>query len=680
MAFYHEYPYTDFHELNLDWFLKEFKEVMDTTANLEQTVQQFTDFVTNYFDNLDVQQEINNKLNQMAADGTLAAMVQPLLVEITNDQTQRINVLEGRMDSFTNLAEGSTTGDAELADGRVDASGNTFTTIGDAIRAQVTGLKDSLSPMEQIGYATFYPYGSFCNYGIDLYGAFRYDIRFRVTSEVRQCFDHDIWVECDANWRYGWTAFDGVNPQGTWYGWYTDRRRIPKNTLFVFQIARDPDNTSEIADVNEYLSHVRFTTLAAILRDEAKVSETSDFAMHIDLTYDPLPSQIVASNTANYIASNYTWAPVLPGSTLEVDPGYRYKIYWLGDDGSYQHATNVWKTDMYTFASGGFVRICLSSTSPATPISVSDLVSHMHFNPKVGNVATFLWDKFGNDRMATYKYSGDRIDTKQGCFAVSPTIAKPLPAASTGIGPAYAYQGFSYDNGVIFQGYSDNGLELIDFSDGSIIANFTTDTEHTNAIGFLKEKYSPSDEFHMAIIADGMSNRCRKARITRTSYTTLQTITFPVATAGHYISTMVDAINDELYTIGYTENSYTDDPTGTNRMIFCRWNLNNMTDNGDSTYTPELLDTFTTPFIYVLQGPCFYNGKLFVISSAYSDTDTIMYVIDPIAKRISSIFENFPGGIKTIETEGIAFFTWNGEDVGLVKTNYDYPYYILRFR
>lgn len=679
--FTNRYPYTDFHELNLDWFLDEFKKVTVKVDDLDTTVQQFTEFVTNYFDNLDVQQEINNKLNQMADDGTLAALIQPLIVDITNDQTERIAVLETRMDSFVHLAEGSTTGDAELIDGRIDASGETFDTIGDAIRAQVTGLKTELCNSEENGTSTFYAMGSFRSYGINLDGTFMTAVRYRVTSEVKQVFDHDIYVECDVGWRYGWVAFDGVNPNGTWLGWYTTRKRIPANQIFIMQIARDPDNTSEIADVNEYLSHVRFTTLAGLTADAIKTTETDEFGMHIDYTFDPGLVQVDPSYTSQYIAANYTWLPVVENSRIEVDSGYRFKLFWLGDDGSYQHATNNWLTKPYIFSGmGGYLKMCVSSTSPGTAISLDDLMSHVRICVPNGTANSFAWNLLKENRSATYKYSGERIDTRQGCFSVSPTVAKPLVASNTGIGSAYAFQGCAYDEGVVFQGYSDNGLELIDYADGTIIANFTTDTEHTNSIGFLKEKYDPSDEFHMAIIADGMSNRCRKARITRSSYTSLQTIVFPVATAGYYISTMVDALNDELYTIGYTENSYTSDPYGTNRMIFCRWNLNNMTDNGDSTYTPELLESFTTPFIYVLQGPCFYNGKLFVISSASLSTDTIMYVIDPVAKRICNVMTSFPGGIKTRETEAIYFFTRNGEDMAIVKTALDYPYYVLKFR
>ena len=77
-----KYPYTDFHELNLDWFLNKFKELLDSWTELssdnaefkttiegrvdtlENTVQTFTTFVTNYFEDLDVQTEINIRENR----------------------------------------------------------------------------------------------------------------------------------------------------------------------------------------------------------------------------------------------------------------------------------------------------------------------------------------------------------------------------------------------------------------------------------------------------------------------------------------------------------------------------------------------------------------------------------------------------------------------------------------
>lgn len=181
MSFENKYPYTDFHELNLDWIISEIKRIAQewidyrTTldsdweqykhdlneewAEVEQAWTDLHDYVQNYFANLDVQQEINNKLDQMAADGTLDAILLPYfnaykaeinaIVQTQNEeisgQNGRITTLESRMDAFASLTEGSTTGDAELMDIRVAADGTTYPSAGDAVRAQVININNTIS-------------------------------------------------------------------------------------------------------------------------------------------------------------------------------------------------------------------------------------------------------------------------------------------------------------------------------------------------------------------------------------------------------------------------------------------------------------------------------------------------------------------------------------------------------
>ena len=47
----------------------------EAVAELQTLFVQLKDYVENYFDNLDVQNEINNKLDQMAQDGTLQEII-----------------------------------------------------------------------------------------------------------------------------------------------------------------------------------------------------------------------------------------------------------------------------------------------------------------------------------------------------------------------------------------------------------------------------------------------------------------------------------------------------------------------------------------------------------------------------------------------------------------------------
>lgn len=155
--FDNKYPYTDYHELNLDWFMGQFKEYEakiitqdDKIGTMEETVQQFTDFVTHYFDNLDVQQEINNKLDVMAADGTLLQLIQPYYDQIVAAQNLRMGNLEITTTSLQNqineivAPEGDPTL-TEVTNARVGFDGTVYPTLKarcDADAENVSKLKN----------------------------------------------------------------------------------------------------------------------------------------------------------------------------------------------------------------------------------------------------------------------------------------------------------------------------------------------------------------------------------------------------------------------------------------------------------------------------------------------------------------------------------------------------------
>lgn len=69
-------PYSNFHELNQDWFLNEFNKVINQWQamqknfdNLQDAFNDLKSYVQDYFKNLDVQEEINNKLDSLVANG-----------------------------------------------------------------------------------------------------------------------------------------------------------------------------------------------------------------------------------------------------------------------------------------------------------------------------------------------------------------------------------------------------------------------------------------------------------------------------------------------------------------------------------------------------------------------------------------------------------------------------------
>ena len=132
---------------------------------LNTAYQQLQQYVNDYFSTLDVQQEINHKLDVMASDGTLDALLLPYFNaykteingiisnqnqrlddqdNILSQQTTDINTLVSRMDTFAHLTEGSTTADAELIDIRVEADGKIAATAGNAVREQINNVTSDI--------------------------------------------------------------------------------------------------------------------------------------------------------------------------------------------------------------------------------------------------------------------------------------------------------------------------------------------------------------------------------------------------------------------------------------------------------------------------------------------------------------------------------------------------------
>ena len=109
--------------------------------NVTNAMTELQNYVNNYFNNLDVQEEINNKLDEMVEDGTFENILKPLLSEYeqaVNEINENVKLLQERMNTFTQLPAGSSGAtDAEVNDARIGYNGTVYSNLGEAIRTQI---------------------------------------------------------------------------------------------------------------------------------------------------------------------------------------------------------------------------------------------------------------------------------------------------------------------------------------------------------------------------------------------------------------------------------------------------------------------------------------------------------------------------------------------------------------
>ena len=103
-----------------------------------------------------IQLQLNDKINDVIINTNekIDNVIEEIDKQIETKANQTdLDIERSRIDNFTTLQEGSTTGDAELIDGRVGVYGITYTNIGSAIRLQIKNILDTFNSIINGGYS-----------------------------------------------------------------------------------------------------------------------------------------------------------------------------------------------------------------------------------------------------------------------------------------------------------------------------------------------------------------------------------------------------------------------------------------------------------------------------------------------------------------------------------------------
>lgn len=85
MGIFQQFPYSNFHEMNLDQIIKIMREMQDEWADTKAEWASYKDFIDNYFANLNLDEEVLKALQVLANNGTLKTIIDPTIATTTTE-------------------------------------------------------------------------------------------------------------------------------------------------------------------------------------------------------------------------------------------------------------------------------------------------------------------------------------------------------------------------------------------------------------------------------------------------------------------------------------------------------------------------------------------------------------------------------------------------------------------
>ena len=306
MGVFRQFPYSNFHEMNMDEIIKIIKNMLEEWAtyhaewdswkaqleaswttyqndmNAQWTAYQnvmneawvnMQNFINNYFDNLDVQEEINNKIVSMIQSGEFGQLVNEYIPPAVSAWlTANITEPEGVVID-TSLSVVGACADAKVTGDKIKEVTN-----------EIGYMHSVYGPEHNIGFCDFFYHGVITN------GVFEPGAQYRVSnSNIIEIFDN-----VQLNIASGYRAYIFLFENGTYQnsvGWVTGSYTIPKGKGFKIMIAESVDDFYTEANISEFVSAItfnnifinKFTNIENLL-DNASIEEYSRYYPELETT------------------------------------------------------------------------------------------------------------------------------------------------------------------------------------------------------------------------------------------------------------------------------------------------------------------------------------------------------------------------------------------------------------
>ena len=483
-------------------------------------------------------------------------------------------------------------------------------------------------------------------------GAITSQLYRAVTTDEISASDGAVLVKnTDPNYKFSvdWTINGTLTNSGWVQGAYDHQYKIPKGATFRICVAKASENYVTLTDVE--LDYIKTIIYLAVRTYDAYAANDFNKTASVEGQCVLDPTDFIVGtyySGGSYYKDTARVCSMLPMSLpfktrFHVKSGYRFAVQILDSQGSVVSTTSFGTVDIVIHANTPF-RLVIDNGNTSATANVHTYASQLTYRSALGMEV----DK-ANEIGERY-YSGINIKPKQHGFYTKQTGWSHTSPTTPG---TFTPQAMSYYNGVLFKCWKDDLIQLYNFSTNALIAEYTLTSGHGDCMDFSGEFYDADDEFPLAYFtADSTPCKVYVNRLTRSGATLIRTLKFDESDVGYYAAAAVDAQNNRLVMLGYAKNAHESNADGTNYMICTVWDLSDLTENDDTTYTPNRLKSFCLPFIATTQDQCYDNNLFFVVSSkATSDAETVIYVVDVGLESVVAKLSDIP--YKTYETEGI---------------------------
>lgn len=255
-----------------------------------------------------------------------------------------------------------------------------------------------------------------------------------------------------------------------------------------------------------------------------------------------------------------------------------------------------------------------------------------------GTQLTSAFSKNGESLLAAFNLNGQEIFRAGEPPEPSPDYSQYV---LRNMWPASPKQGMAVYGDIMFQwNPNTSNVELCGLYDGTSISTVSTGlSSHGNDITFTDSFYDENDEFPILCI-----NTFDFFRISRNSATHLMKIKFQ--TDGHDMGYGCVFDGDTMYALGYA-NGYT--YSEGNYIRIMKLDLSDLTDNGDGTYTPAILDTIDREWLPCIQGADFHDGMIWIACGMSYPAN--VYALNPATGAVAVDIDLVNSG----ELEGLAW-------------------------